>query len=295
MSANFCLIDDLGTIWDGAPPRLRNAFGSTASDDDFSTYVVKNMGFIAVHTYGRSCEIRMRPRIVTQRAFAALSSWVRSHNFERIVTAHFAADDWVYGLHGSGDIALGKLDALLATSARSQPGDYLMRQLSKDQLPRTTHTHRALHALIEDWPQLSQSVSRGGLTRLIRDSLKNRYHLMHVGATSDQLTFGEIGSGFISYSEDWRARSVGAAVSDHEDRNYGKWVAQCCHDAIRSGEPALCDVDAIIDTPRLGRARVRYKRLFLPARGAGNGTWLLTSSILDPTIDLRVEVLDKTA
>ena len=38
-----------------------------------------------------------------------------------------------------------------------------------------------------------------------------------------------------------------------------------------------------------------YKRLYLPARGMGGGTWLLTSSILDPTIDLRVDLLDKTA
>jgi len=55
MSAKLIVIDDLGTIWSGCNSRLRTAFGSTACNDEFSTYVVKSMGFISVHGYGRSC------------------------------------------------------------------------------------------------------------------------------------------------------------------------------------------------------------------------------------------------
>jgi hypothetical protein len=293
MSTRLVIIDDLGHVWDGGDPRLRTAFGSTASSDEFSTYVVKNMGFIAVHGYGRSCEIRLRPQVVTVAAFSTLKDWLTGRNFERIVTACFEAD-WVYGLHASHDKATAKLDTMITAARGARPGDYLMRTLKKDDLPRTTPLHKALHSLIENWPMLSQSVHRNGLSNIIQQSLQGRYHVMIAKSGASALTFGEIGSGFVSYSDNWRAQAIGKSIADHEDMNYGSWVASNCHGALAAGTPTLCDVDAIMTTPKLGRARLRYKRLYLPARGIGGGTWLLTSSILDPTIDLRVNLFDKT-
>ncbi len=293
MAANLLLFDDLGKIWDGGSPQLRASFGAPQSHVEFSTYVVKNMGFVAVNLYGRSCEIRLRPRLVTPHSFASLRQWLQGRDFERVVTAHFDTD-WVYGLHANLRVAVDKLDKVLSKANAPRPGDFLMRQLPKDELPRTTTMHRALHSLIENWPMLSQSVHRDGLSNIIKQSLQGRYHMMHEAPGSQQLTFGEIGTGFVSYSEEWRMQSIGKSIIEHEDSSYGKWVASHCHAAVTAAQPMICDVDAIMTTPRLGRARLRYKRLFLPSQGMGGGTWLLTSSILDPTIDLRVDLLDKT-
>jgi hypothetical protein len=294
MAAMLLIFDDLGNLWDGGSPHLRNAFGSTASDEEFSTYVVKNMGFIAIHRYGRSCEIRLRPDIVTPPAFAAFKAWVGERTFERIVTACFS-NDWAYGLHIAQDKAVAKLEATVAAARSARPSDYLTRALTKDELPKTTPLHMALHSLIENWPMLSQSVHRDGLSNIIKNSLQGRYHVMRAASGGRELTFGEIGTGFVSYSDDWRQQVIGRSIAQHEDQSYGSWVAKCCHEAMSAGRPTICDVDAIMSTPRLGRARLRYKRLFLPSRGMGGGTWMLTSSILDPTIDLRVELLEKTA
>lgn len=294
MSANLLLFDDVGNLWDGGSPRLRKTFGSTASDDDFSTYVVKNMGFVAVHGYGRSCEIRLRPRLVTAAAFTGLANWVRSHKFDRIVTAHFT-DDWVYGLHANGDVAIAKLEALLSNSQRVQHGDYLMRHLKKDELPRTTQMHQALHSLIENWPMLSQSVHREGLRNIIETSLQGRYTIVDAVPDASELMFREIGSGFLSYNDEWVARSKGLRVEELEDSAYGRWAATGYRQALRNGIPLLCDVDAIMQTPRLGRARIRYKRLLFPSRSIAGGAWLLTSSVLDPTIDLRIDLGKKSA
>ena len=290
MASNLQLFDDVGYHWDGMSAKLESSFGSTATPDDFSTYVVKNMGFIAVHCYGRSCEIRLRPQLVSAASFDALKSWVSARRFERIVTVCFK-DEWVYGLHIRQDDAIAKLEAMISAAHGPRPGDYLVRHIAKDDLPRATPLHRALHSLIENWPMLSQSVHRDGLSQIIRTSLQGRYHMMKVDGESDTLTFGEIGGGFFSYSDDWRLQSIGKAISQHEDGKYGAWIADCCHKALTSGAPAISDVDAIMMTPKLGRARVRYKRIYLPCRGQGNGTWLLTSSILDPSIDLRFEQL----
>ncbi|MEQ1611673.1 MAG: hypothetical protein ABL904_02890 [Hyphomicrobiaceae bacterium] len=294
MSVNLVLFDDLGTHWDGGSPRLRNSFGSPVSNDEFSTYVVKNMGFIAVHGYGRSCEIRLRPSLVSPAAFAALQHYLRTRVFERIVTARYDTD-WVYGLHANKDAALAKIEASLASSLSPRPGDYLVRSIAKDELPRNTPFHDALHSLIENWPTLSQSVHRDGLSNIIKQSLQGRYHLMVSPNGADTLAYSEIGNGFVSYSESWVAQAIGKAIEEHEDTAYGSWVASNCREAMKLNSPVLCDVDAIMNTSKLGRARIRYKRLFLPTRSIGGGAWLLTSSILDPTIDLRVDMLRKSA
>jgi hypothetical protein len=294
MSANLLLFDDLGNTWDGGSPRLRDAFGSPATADEFSTYVVKNMGFIAVHGYGRSCEIRYRPRLVTPATFSALKEWTGGRAFDRIVTAHFDSD-WIYGLHAGKEPALAKIDATLAASRLPRPGDYLIRPLAKDDLPRTTPLHNALHSLIENWPMLSQSVHSQGLWNIIHQSLQGRYHLIDANNGVRDLTFREIGSGFVSYADGWVTNAIGKAIEDQDDAPYGAWVAENYRQALKSGQPAVCDVDTITTTAKLGRTRLRYKRVLLPARSIGGGTWLLNSSILDPAIDLRADLLDKTA
>ena len=289
---NLILFDDLGNLWDGGSSRLRASFGADQTHDEFSSYVVKNMGFIAVNTYGRSCEIRLRPRLIGNLAMEGLRAWLNERSFERIVTVHYETD-WVYGLHANRQLALDRLAFVLSKSMAPRPGDYLARPFKASELPRTTPQHQALHSLIENWPSLSQSVHRYGLWNIIKQSLQGRYHLMGARDGESQLTFNEIGNGFVSYSEDWVAKAIGTSIENHEDASYGKWVADNCREAMRTGSPTLCDVDAIMNTPRLGRARLRYKRVLLPVRSVGGGAWLLTSSILDPTIDLRA-ALDKT-
>jgi hypothetical protein len=291
MSANLVLFDDLGTLWDGGSPRLRSSFGSPVSNEEFSTYVVKNMGFVAVHGYGRSCEIRLRPSMVSPAAFEALQGHLKGRTYDRVVTAHYN-EEWTYGLHASKEVALAKIEASLALSRKPRPGDYLVRSLKKADLPRTTPLHQALHSLIENWPMLSQTVHRDGLSNIVKQSLQGRYTLVDAAPDGRDLTFREIGGGFMSYNDDWVARSQGRPVDNLEDAAYGRWAAAGYREALRSGQPTLCQVDAIMNTPRLGRARVRYARVLLPVRSIG-GAMLLTSSILDPTIDLRAEFLRK--
>ena len=294
MSSNLQLFDDVGYHWDGMSAQLQSSFGSTATPDDFSTYVVKNMGFIAVHCYGRSCEVRMRPQLVSAASFAALKAWIKERRFERVVTVCFQ-NDWLYGLHIRQEDAVAKLDAMIAAAHGRRPGDYLVRQITRQDLPRTTPLHKALHSLIENWPMLSQSVHRDGLSNIIERSLQGRYHMIHAQPDSSDLVYGEIGTGFYSYSESWRAQAAGKSTSQHEDKSYAQWVNGNFARALDKGEPVVCDVDAIMRTAKIGRARIRYKCVHLPVRSIGGGTWLLASSILDPMIDLRLDLLKEAS
>lgn len=292
--SSLLIFDDLGNLWDGGSSHLRASFGANQTHDEFSAYVVKNMGFIAINIYGRSCEIRLRPSLLKQSAFSALRAWLCKRSYDRIVTVRFETD-WVYGLHANRQVALDRLEQALAKAQAPRPGDYLMRTLAVHELPRTTPQHLALHSLIENWPALSQLVHRNGLWNIIKQSLQGRYHIIDAKDGRQDMTFREIGTGFVSYSADWVARAVGNSISQQEDQSYGQWVAATYRTALKNGQPLVCDVDTIMNTPTLGRARLRYKRVLLPARSAGGGMWLLNSSIIDPSIDLRAEILDKSA
>ncbi len=292
--SDLLIFDDLGTLWDGGSTRLRASFGADQTHEEFSAYVVKNMGFIAINIYGRSCEIRLRPSLLKQLAFTALCEWLAKRTFDRIVTVHFEAD-WVYGLHATRQIAIDRLEQALSKTQAVRPGDYLMRSIALSELPRTTPQHQALHSLIENWPALSQSVHRDGLWNIIKQSLHGRYHIIDANDECQDMTFREIGTGFVSYSTDWVARAIGKSIAQQEDQTYGQWVASTYRTALKEGRPLVCDVDTIMNTPTLGRARLRYKRVLLPARSSGGGMWLLNSSIIDATIDLRAELLDKSA
>lgn len=291
---DLVLIDDVGTIWDGRSKRLRQAFEAPLSNDEYSSYVVKNLGFIAVNLYGTSCEIRLRPRLVSAKSMASLVDWLGMRQFARTVTVHFDTD-WRYNLHTSVVAALSVLHNLLSAERQAGFGDYIMRPLSQSELPRSTQMHKALHHLIDNWTSLSQAANRSTLNTYIQDCLQGRYTIVDAKSDASELTYREVGRGFFSYSDDWVERTHGLSVEKLEDAAYGRWAAAGYRDALRNGVPTICDVDAIMQTPRLGRARLRYKRVLFPARSGAGGSWLLTSSIIDPTIDLRFDLLKKSA
>ncbi len=291
---NLVLIDDIGTIWDGRSKALRQAFDAPLADDEFSSYMVKNLGFIAITLYGNSCEIRTRPRLVSPKSLESLCTWLDKRQFARVVTVHFDTD-WRYRMHTNGVAALSALHQLLSVEQQLRPGDYLMQPSSIDKLPNVTPQQQALHSLLTNWQQLAQSVHRDGLKNIMKQALQGRYHIVDAATDSDTLTFREIGHGFLSYSDEWVAQACGTAIEEQEDRAYGQWIASVYRDVLRVGEPRICDVDTIMVTKRLGRARVRYKRVVLPARSTGGGMWLLNSSIIDHSIDLRANLLKKCA
>jgi hypothetical protein len=83
--------------------------------------------------------------------------------------------------------------------------------------------------------------------------------------------------------------AVGTQLEDVPDVQYGQWVAEAHRDVHFSSNPWCGDVDAIIDRPRQGAHRVRYRRLILPFSRPGGERLLVTASSISDAIDLRVE------
>ncbi len=60
-----------------------------------------------------------------------------------------------------------------------------------------------------------------------------------------------------------------------------------------ANEPCLSDIDALVWTPRQGEQRIRYTCLTLLTVNQTGNAALLSATLRDPNIDLRIELHDE--
>ena len=281
---NILLIDDRGEFWGTATISLRKSFGPTWSDEDFSQYVVKNIGFVAINVFGKSCQVRIRPKFVSSHAFASLTEWLSERRFARIVISHFD-DDWKLELHPGNPHALRRLAELVSQVQLARPNDFLVRKLPITAAPKIP----ALHSLFSNWGNLSRSLHSDGLRNMLNQLTSGRYLLVREDAEAGRIMLSDVGKGYFSLDDQWIAKAPGTPIEMQPDRAYGEWVAGSYRSVLQRSMPSVDAVDAIVSQSKYGRYRVRYNRLMLPFNSADGSKWLLCSSVLDESIDLRTQ------
>ena len=85
----------------------------------------------------------------------------------------------------------------------------------------------------------------------------------------------------------WARRARGVPLHEQPDYRYGSAAATAYKAALHSRQPVCEQVDAIVSKTRGANLRLRYMRLILPFEESDGRTCLLSTSLLDPTIDLR--------
>ena len=78
-------------------------------------------------------------------------------------------------------------------------------------------------------------------------------------------------------------------MEDQPDYAYGKWLTEVYGNVVARRAPSLDDVDAVITWPQQPRISYRYRRLVMPFQSKRDSTLLLSATVIDPTIDLRVK------
>ncbi len=279
---SLLLIDDQGEFWDGQSRRLREAFDSPYSGGEFSDYTVANLGFIAINSYGASCQVRLRPSVVTDASMRALRQWLARSQAERVVIS-WLGTQWSSELHRRGGRIQERLDQLVTGERSPAPGQFLARETRIEQL----HPKSPLGVLMRQWPRLSLPNGQHTLMQILEATLGNRYVVVKPGE-SGKLLFQKFGGGLYAEYETWRNCAVGAPIEEQPDRNFGRWVSSAYQAALDKNAPQIDDVDAIVRWPHAGRARMRYKRIIVPLSSPSEGPLVLGGSLIDPSIDLRV-------
>jgi len=277
------LIDDQGEIWRGDSRELRAAFDSPYSGGEFIEYAVKNLGFIAINVFGASCQTRLRPELITERAALSLLDWIGTTRLERMVVSAFDRD-WSNELLRMSEVP-NRLAQMLAKGGSARPDDFLSRTID----PSSVDNRPLLRNLIEAWPRIVEHYEFDALTSLLRGVFNNRLVVVKMPAEVPRPVFHEIGEGLLYSAYDtWRACAIGAPVEEQPDRHFGRWVAGVYEDAAAANRPRIEDVDTIMRWPHAGRSRHRYKRLIFPFQTGDKPTFLIGGTIVDDMIDLRL-------
>lgn len=277
------LIDDHGQEWSGGSRKLREAFDSPYSGGEFVDYAVTNLGFVAIHGYGSSCQVRLRPSLITDVCWRAVRRWLSGASAERVVVTWFESE-WAYELIRNGDSAVRRIEGLIATAGSARPADFLSRSIPVDEL----HPTSPLGEIVRNWPEYAVPSGQQALMQLLQATLGSRYIVVKRSETRDKIVFKEVGAGLFSEYETWRNCAIGAPMEEMPDRAYGRWAARCYDNALQTNQPQIDDVDAIVRWPHAGRMRLRYKRVIVPINTATDSPMLLGGSFIDGTIDLRM-------
>ena len=277
------LVDDQGETWRGDSRQLRIAFDTPFSGGEFTEYAVKNLGFVAINVYGASCQIRLRPTFVAQKAYAALLDWLRKSKIERAVLTVFDTA-WRDELLQPKQ-AIGRLEQIVLGCSTTRHGELLSKTL-----PAETRECRPLLAdLLASWPHLVNNYTTDVLMRLIANAFDQRYVAVKQSNNLGKLVFHQFGEGIFNHYDVWRTCAVGAPLEEQPDRNYGRWIAMAYREATGLETPRQDAVDAIVRCPvATGRHRFRYRRVLFPMPAAASGIAFLAGSIVDNAIDLRI-------
>jgi len=280
---SLLLIDDQGEIWRGDSRQLRIAFDSPYSGGEFVEYAVKNLGFVAINVFGASCQARLRPGFVSERATKALLDWLTRSRLERMVISTFIGD-WQSQLVRVAD-APARLSGLIDQASRAKPDDFLSSRLDLAAIANRP----LLRDIVEAWPHIVGQYEYDALLALLRGIFEDRFVVVKMPAEAPHLLFHEVGNALLySAYETWRSCAIGAPIEEQPDRHFGRWVASTYNAAASDIMPRIEAVDAIMRWPHAGRSRHRYKRVIFPFQVAGAPKFLVGGTIVDDAIDLRV-------
>jgi hypothetical protein len=278
------LFDDRGELWDAKSRTLAESLQASLSGEDLLSYVVRNLGFIAIADNNGSLRLRLRPAVVSQMALGALLYWLHDRVVERALIS-FLDGEWTHELVASRDDAVRRLLARVKVNLEDRRGDFLNQ-------PRPLHALQPsspLRGLLEAWANCEGKYDSERLHPVIQKSVNGRFVLVEASPSSADLFIKDVGGGLGDFGKYWLSRTIGLRVEDQPDYAYGKWVAGPYRQVLSTGEPSLEDVDAVITWPQQPRISYRYRRLVVPFNGTRDSMLLLGVTLVDPNIDLRIK------
>ena len=279
---HLLLVDDDGELRSDRSEIVRTSFASAFVNGRVSSYLVKNLGFAAINFFGASCQVRLRPAIVTDRCIESLLRWLSVNKPSRIAFNHFGTD---WNLELVGDVAQfeTRLRHLVQTQRHTQLSDFMAEVRPAE----TAHSDPTFQGILDSWNAFGRKAGKATMSRLLHGLTDGRYAIIKHDPMQDSFKIAELGGGYLAFSSRFRTQCRGTELTAQPDAKYGEFVTDAYRRSLERAEPLLENVDAIIDTQDMGRRRIRYRRLVLSRPGMNGENWIVSSSVLDPRIDLR--------
>ena len=278
------LVDDEGIEHDSNSAELRKRLKFSSPETDFGEFAATQHGYMEIRGTSRHCTILMNPVIALQATCTAMLDILTELAPDRVVLRWFD-DKWHDEIFRPFHCAMERIAELSMTMPQSQPGDYRQARRS----PQSLDMDDPLRDLFAMWDSGERDHKK--YLAQLTGVLEGRYVLVRVNKKPLELTLQDVGPGFWLLDQSWLDRVQAAGdLLDQPDANYAARIKETFRTAVEGGEPLVHDVDTIINSPRDGRIRARYRRLMVPLEQSDGSSWLLSTSYLDDGIDLRAEV-----
>jgi hypothetical protein len=160
---------------------------------------------------------------------------------------------------------------------------FVSERRSLDEVPADTSISR----LLALWEHCDGTFDDDQLTTALKAILQDRYALLSTQASGETLVIENWGYGAASFRSNWLRMCRGLQFEDQPDYRYGRAAAIAYREVLRTGEPLFDHVDAITSNAGDDKQRIAYRRLIVPLRKRECQPWLLSTSLLDASIDLR--------
>lgn len=284
MRDSWGIIDADGAFWRADDARLELKLGTDLPREDLGDYAVRNLGYIAVQAGGPMPRIRLRPAIVEPSALVGLFYWLGDSKHT------CAAISWL-DKTWSDEIVPGQANIRRRLSLlcdRSRPAQR-KRLLSRMLRPSALELGSPLQIAYADWSVCKDVTDLESAAKRFDRLFQGRFTITSPSSDGGELIIRKVGSGYKSYDSRYLRYAIGTRLEDVPDVQYGQWVAEAHRTVHATAKPWYGEVDAIIDRPRQGAHRVRYRRLILPFSRPAGERLLVTASSLSSDVDLRVE------
>lgn len=280
------LIDRDGLVWDSDAASLRREFGAHCGTQVLVEFLVRNLGFLRFQLIRDTCTIKTAPARLTFKAYATVCRLLEDQPPRRISLSWYD-QEWQHRIYGDVNSALSHLLGLTTEARRLDNANYLTRKRSLDSLSDDD----PLKQVLDLWQETAGSLEIERYPTLFHDLLSGKFVVLDRHADTSRLLFARIGEGLEMYHKGWSKHVIGAPVEDQPDVRYAHSVANCWRNAMIANRPQLHDVDAIVHDPSVGHMyRANYSRLTVPIIDRHGQARLLSTSLTDRSIDLRVEI-----
>jgi hypothetical protein len=277
------LIDELGRTLKPSSS-LRASFGTRMPAEEFSDFLIRNQGCIALRVSTFEVEFRIRPEKVKPLAVSTGLRHLLNVEASRNRVTWFSGS-WHTEVFASSRQAIQHICTLVGQARlKARAEDFLLRPRQRRHLA----VDSPLKTLLDAWASGIHNVEQ--LVAIADQSLNGRYIVVAPGQPNGDLCIMVGGRDFSLLGQDWLSRVTPLCIEDWPDVAYGRWVAQSYREAWRGHEPRLDDLDCFINWPRIGGRRHGYGRLILPCLSASGSRVLLGAMRYDPNIDLRAQI-----
>ncbi|MCC7273358.1 MAG: hypothetical protein IT561_11880 [Alphaproteobacteria bacterium] len=246
-------------------------------DADIVTYAVRDLGVIEVALAPYGARVRLRPRLVSQRALSTALFMLADEAPRRFVLAHYERS-WREELVPTFPTLVERIQELVSGVRSRHPGKVFHAE-ERPIDPTASIIARPFAELIEEWRARRGILPEDATRPFRRVGCLGRTTLV-AAPSGSRLTIAFRGRGLTHYGRAGWTQYIGRPVDEQPDADYSSAASAAYGRVVGEAAPLLESCEGTIAAPSgLGRRSI-YDRLLLPWRAAGGEPMVSGVSLL---------------